>query len=134
MLIGDVNLFPILLSAIIYIFIGGFWYSPTLFGKAWKDLAEKKDEEMRGISIGYLGGFLMALVFSYVLAHIMNLLQVKSLIEGATLAFWFWLGFVATFQFSAVLWEKKPFKLYLINTGFLLVVMIIVGSLLAIWR
>jgi hypothetical protein len=45
-----------------------------------------------------------------------------------------WLGFVTTVQLTTKLFENKPTKLYLINTGYQLVCYLAMGAILARWQ
>ncbi|PYY12158.1 MAG: hypothetical protein DMG69_02135 [Acidobacteria bacterium] len=45
-----------------------------------------------------------------------------------------WLGFVTTIQLTTALFEKKPTKRYLINTGYQLVCYAVMGAILAVWQ
>jgi hypothetical protein len=49
------------------------------------------------------------------------------------IAFAVWLGFVTTVQLTAVLFARKPFKLYAIDTGYQLVCYLVMGIILAVW-
>jgi len=42
-------------------------------------------------------------------------------IGAVELGIWSWIGFVAPAMLGQVLWEQKPFSLYLINAGYWLV-------------
>jgi hypothetical protein len=52
---------------------------------------------------------------------------------GMKVGFAIWLGFVTTVQFTAFLFERKPFLLYVINTGYQLVCYLAMGAILAVW-
>src|SRR3989338_4782125 len=56
-----------------------------------------------------------------------------SLLGGVQLGFWLWLGIAAPLQLGMVLWEGKPVKLYLINTGHTLFNLVLVCAVLAVW-
>jgi len=43
----------------------------------------------------------------------------------------FWIG---TSRLNDVLYERKPFKLYLINVGYYVVIYIIMGAVLGAWH
>jgi hypothetical protein len=43
------------------------------------------------------------------------------------------LGFVAVATLGSVTFEKRPLNLYLINNGFLLLALLLMGALLAVW-
>lgn len=138
MVIADVNFLAVIVSAVIAMAIGAFWYSPFGFGKQWSALmgwTSKKDTEdmKKGATQSYVWGFVAALVTAYVLAVVLGWAVATSVAEGLQVAFWVWLGFFATTQVGAMLWDRKPFKLFAINTGFNLVALLVQGALLAIW-
>ena len=139
-MIGDieVNYLVILVSAIISFIIGALWYS-LLFGKSWtklmgfsaKDIEKTKKKSMAKT---YLIGFVAQLILAYVLANFVIYADAKTFSEGIQVGFFIWLGFVATISLGMILWENKPIKLYLINTGYWLVSLIIQGMILSVWQ
>lgn len=134
MSISDVNLLAVLVSGLIYIVVGGLWYSPMLFGKKWLELSNINPEECKGrMGKAYIGAFILGLIMSFVLALFVKGLHAHTGLEGAKVGFWAWLGLGATIPFSAVLWERKPLALYFMHTGCLLVTMALIGALLAVW-
>ncbi|MEK6955996.1 MAG: DUF1761 domain-containing protein, partial [Nanoarchaeota archaeon] len=66
--------------------------------------------------------------------RLLNLLQTTSPINGAKLALWIWIGFVATVTLSSVLWENKSYKLYLLNNGYNVVNMVVMAVILTLWQ
>jgi len=54
--------------------------------------------------------------------------------SGAFIGFINWLGFIAAPNFAQGIYEQRPVKLFLINSGYWLVGMLITGGLLAVWR
>ena len=55
-------------------------------------------------------------------------------LNGVGVGALFWLGFVATVLMGTVLWEGKSVKLYLINSIYQLINLIIMGIILSIWQ
>ena len=45
-----------------------------------------------------------------------------------------WIGFVVTLEIGELIWEKIPFKLFLIRVGGHLVALSVAGAILAVWR
>ena len=139
-MIGDieVNYLVILVSAIISFIIGALWYS-LLFGKSWtklmgfsaKDIEKTKKKSMAKT---YLIGFVAQLILAYVLANFVIYADAKTFSEGIQVGFFIWLGFVATISLGMILWEKKSIKLYLINTGYWLISLIIQSMILSVWQ
>ena len=127
---------PVLVTAIISMAIGAFWYSPLGFGKVWTTLMGFSDEAMqkakeKGMGKTYLASFIGTLVMTYVLGIFVVALERVTFTQGAQLGFWIWLGFVATTFLNSVLWEGKPLKLYAINISHYLAVLLVAGGILA---
>ncbi len=133
------NYLSVFVTTVVAFVIGALWYSPLLFGDAWKKLLKikvtKKEMEaaMKGMWKVLLGGFFVTLILVFMLDLFMNFLNVVTFSQGVLLGFLIWLGFLATTMFNIVLYEKKPFKLYLINAGHYLAVLLISGGILAVW-
>jgi hypothetical protein len=129
-----VNWIAVLVAAIVSMVIGIIWYGP-LFGKKWMEMSGKTMKDFEGMKskmpIMYLKGFVMALITAYVLATIIGWLGVNTIVDGAVIGVWAWIGFVATVQYGSVLWEGKRHKLFLLNTAQSLVSLIVMGALIA---
>jgi hypothetical protein len=54
--------------------------------------------------------------------------------EGMKSGVLVWLGFVATVQFTAHLFSKKPFNAFLLDTGYQFVTFLAAGAILGAWR
>ncbi|HME87433.1 MAG TPA: DUF1761 domain-containing protein [Candidatus Nanoarchaeia archaeon] len=130
------NLVEILAVAAIVFAIGWLWYSPVLFGNMWLKITKMKKPSknaMKGMWKYMLTGYISTAVMVFITNLFVNSLYVTTFAAGAQLGAVAWLGFVATEQLSMVLWDRKPVKLYLINTAHNLVAMAVAGGILAIW-
>ena len=78
-------------------------------------------------------GLVNALIMAYVLGYYVVALGAIGVVEALMLAFWTWLGFVATTQISGFLWEGKPIKLFLLNTAYSLVTYSVMALILVLW-
>ena len=138
-----VNYVAVLVGAVFSMFLGFLWYGP-LFGKTWAQLQGWTEESMAaakargGMGKKYALMFVGSLVMSFVLAHALIFasvyLQASGVSAGLTAGFWNWLGFIAPVTLSSVLWEGKPWKLWLINNAYYLVYLMAAGVLLAVWK
>jgi hypothetical protein len=138
MLQFDVNYLAVLVSAIVGFFIGMLWYSLLLFGKMWMGLVglgkkELEKEKQKSMVKSMVMAFVAVLVMSYVLAFFVDTANATSIVQGAKIGFWIWLGFIATVMLGMILWENKPCKLYLLNVSHYLVVLVVMGAILAVW-
>ncbi len=138
-----VNYLAILACGIAAMALGFLWYGP-LFGKTWAHLmgwGEMSPEQMKAkqkvAMPGYIASFIGALVMAYVLAHGIAIgnayLGTSGISGGMQGAFWYWLGFVVPITLGTVFWDGKPWKLWLINAGYWLVQLLIMGTILGAW-
>lgn len=134
-----INIWAILVAAVVSFVIGAIWYSPVLFGKEWMALMKISDsditpERKRGMWKSYLVQFIMSIVMYGVLGFIIAATGTISGSDGAFLAFLVWLGFVVPIGISGLLWNRDPFKLFLINTINMLVTMVVGGGIIGAWH
>lgn len=131
----EINYFAVLVAAAINMAVGAFWYSRGVFGSRWSKLIGIKFEEMqkRG-NQGIYVSVITSLVTAFILAHFVRYAGSTSFSDGLVTGFWLWLGFVATMLASAYMFEGRPWKLWQINAGYWLVVLMVNGGLLAAWR
>ena len=135
----DVNYVAVLVSGIAAMIIGGLWYSPILFGNIWTKLSgfTKKDiakaKKQGGMGASYFVTFIGTLVTAFVLSVFVNAANANTATAGAFIGFLAWLGFNATEKLSMVLWECRPFSLYVLNTAHGLVTLVVMGSILAVY-
>jgi hypothetical protein len=135
---GEINYLIVAVAAVANMVLGMIWYSQQLFGKQWMHLMGISREQMqegkkKGMGRSYAVALISSLVMAYVLAMFINLLGVVDASGAWKLAFWIWLGFLATTMLGSVLWERRPIKLYVINTVYYLVSLGIMGSILVWW-
>lgn len=133
----DLNYAAILVAAIAPMLLGMVWYSPALFGKTWVKLLGKNEQEMKKMgkqaTNGYILTFVSALIMSYVLAHFVDYTMSTTAIQGVETGFWLWLGFVATTGMINFVWQNKHRNLYVIDNGYHLVSLMVMGAILAMW-
>ncbi|MBR9699314.1 DUF1761 domain-containing protein [Candidatus Woesearchaeota archaeon] len=136
-MLPTVNWIAIVVVAIVAMLIGMWWYSLKGFGKQWIKLmgiSQRKMKEMsKNAGSSYLLNIIATLVMAYVLALFIAYTSAITFVQGMQTGFWLWLGFIVTVQFGQVLWEKKKFQLFLLNTAYNLVGMLVMGGILAIW-
>jgi len=131
-----IRLEAVLVAAIVAMVVGAFWYSPLGFGEAWMRLTgmKKPTKSMKKkVQKAYALMFVSSLVMSLILAFEVRYNLAVTLLDGAMVGVWLWLGFVATTQLTGVLWQNKSWTLYFIESGYYLVVLAITGALLTVW-
>jgi hypothetical protein len=135
--ICDVNILAIIVSIAVYMALSMVWYGP-LFGKQWIKLvgmtekdAEKARKEggTKTMVMGLVGG----LVIVFVLGMVLKLAMVRSAFDGMMVGALVAVGFVLTNNLNRVLWEKRPIKLFWLNTLHALVTLMVIGAILGAW-
>jgi len=129
-----VNWFGIILAAIAQMVVGFIWYGP-LFGKTWMSMMGINTQRMsrEGMGRTYAIQAVGSLVTAYVLAKLVGMMGAKTLAAGVQAGFWVWLGFVATVTLGSVLYERRSWNLYVLNNGYQLVSLAIMGAILVRW-
>lgn len=128
----ELNPWPILVATLAGFAIGGFWYSPALFGRVWQRAAGLTDQDLarRSPALIFGGAFVLILVAAAELAMFLG--------EGATLAWGLGAGaltavWVACALGVLYLFERRPVSLFLVNAGYWLVTFVAMGGILALW-
>jgi hypothetical protein len=110
-----INYWAIAGAAVANMAVGMLWYG-ILFGKQWRAMMKFTDADMHAMPLtpwqAMLGGLATSLIMGFVLSIMASALLISS---PLALAFWPWLGFVATTQAGTWLWEGKSFKLFAFN-------------------
>lgn len=134
-----INYLAILVVAIINMVLGFLWYG-ALFGKTWMALMGATPEQMeagkakmKSEGWKYYGVLLMAYVLWHSITFAASYLDITGISAGLMAGVWSWLGFVVPVTLSSVLWEGKSWKLWLLNNGYYLVALLVMGSILAAW-
>lgn len=137
MTVTSVNLLAILGAAVFSMIIGFIWYSPIIFGKTWMRLSgvtEEKIKDSKKLMLPMYGlTFLSSLILAYVLALFINLGNETTILQGLTLSFWIWLGFVVTTNLYTVIFASRPIKLYLIDIFYQLLSLFGMSVVLISW-
>jgi len=138
-----INWWALLVTTIMSVIIGSLWFGP-LFGKAWMNalgisMPETMTPEMkRRMNWSYFAVTVGALITNFVLLHSIVFgsayLNISGVAAGFQAAFWNWLGFVAPVVLGSVLWESRPKKYFWITGGYYLVLLLINGVILSVWR
>lgn len=131
-----INYLAVFVTAIVGFAFGALWYGP-LFGKLWLKLMgwNKKELKKRQTKIAakFFAGFVLQFLTALVLSYVLYYAGALTWLEGASVGFYIWLGFVMPFHASAVIWAGKPFKLFCFDACYHLVTLALMGAILAVW-
>ena len=132
----EVNYLAVVVATVISFLFGWAWYGPV-FGKKWMALMGYTKENMTSMKMkpitAMVLGFVSNLVMAYVVAMLAGLLGLSGFGGAFTLAFWVWLGFVATISMGSVLWENRSWSLYCFNVVYQFVLIFIMAMIVVMW-
>ena len=128
-----VNLLAVLVAGIIHMVIGGIWYAPPVFGNLWMKLSGIKPSG-KSPAVPMIVSFIAGLVMAYVLAQLEALLDVSNIAGALLLAFWLWLGFVATIKLIHAMFDGTSLKLYALLVIYDYIVLAVMAVILALWK
>jgi len=120
--------------------LGWIWYSNALFGRKWRALAgiseeyhmqmaQDKKRMWKVMSIYFISLVLMAWALSYAVVFV----GAYSIMDAFWLGLCLWVGFGIPATIGSVLWERKSWKYYGINVGYLLVALLAGSIILTLW-
>jgi hypothetical protein len=116
----DINLFAVAGAAVAAMVVGWLWFG-LIFRKPWTRLAELDARPAAKDYVQYPVALVVNLVGAFVLAYIASASQIAnqvSLLESALYsAVFVWLAFSAGRALITTTFESRPAKLFLINTG-----------------
>lgn len=136
-----VNYTAILVCAILSMVVGAVWYGP-LFGKKWMEIVginphdhEALKKAQRGVWKLYVVQFLITLFQVYVLAYYIAGWEDAS---GLKNALWIWAAFIMPVVAGTAMWNNDSSKIawsrFLIQTGYQLIIFVMFGLILGMWR
>jgi len=136
----NVDPWAIVGAAVASMIIGFIWYSPMLFAKSWMiamgydpDDKSKLEELRKGAGRMYAIAFVLSLIGAFVLAKIISGLTIATPLYGMKVGLAVWAGFVLPVQWTDQMFGRRPFKLFLINTGYQLACYLAMGAILGRW-
>jgi uncharacterized protein DUF1761 len=130
----EVNWIAVALCAVSSLVLGGIWYSPVLFGKAWQQAAGLSDEQAKSGNMAMIFG--LAFLLSLIAAAVFAMFIGTEMTLGAATAAGFSAGlcWVAASYGICYLFERRPLSLWLINGGYHTVQFTLFGLILGLMQ
>ena len=130
-----VNWLAVIVAAVSMFALGGLWYSPVLFGRAWMSANGLTEAEIAKGNMAKIFGF------SFVFSLLMSANLAMFLAEPKTTAAWgATAGFLAGFGWVGLgiaiiaLFERRSWKYIFINAGYMTAAFVLMGLILGAWR
>jgi len=137
----ELNYIAILILSLVSFLGGAFWYGP-LFGKLWMKIhwekpptEQEQKEMMRSMWKMFLMEYIASVLMIFSLACLIGVLPGYS---GMMIGFLAWLGFVVPMTISTIIWggDKRKYwcQKILVSVSYRLVIFILAGYILSLWR
>ncbi|MBS1597099.1 MAG: DUF1761 domain-containing protein [Bacteroidetes bacterium] len=129
-----VNWLAVLVAGISAFIIGGIWYSPALFGKAWMKENNLTIEQIQKSNKGKVYGiaFLLTMIMAVNLAMFLSGPEInlsQGLMYGFLTGVWIFCGIAIVGLF-----EQKSGRYIFINGGYMLAALSLMGAIIGVWR
>lgn len=137
--LATVNWLAVLAAALAAFFLGAIWYT-AMFGKLWvrlQGLTEERQREIQALRPPalFFGGMIVAyFMLAVAVALLVTSFGLTSWTQGVLLGLVLWIGPGAALALTGHLASDRPFGVYLIDAGFQLVALPMMGVILALWR
>lgn len=129
---SQLNYAAIFVAALSTFLLGGLWYSPVLFAKAWMREAGLTEAELgKGVAKVFAGAFTCTLVAAANLAAFLG--SDAGVLWGATAGALAGVGWVGTSLVTVWLFERRSGMLMLIDGGYLAVAYVMMGAVIGAW-
>ncbi len=128
----NINWLSVLIAAISSFIVGGVWYGP-LFGKAWMVAFNYTEEDLKKRSIPKTFGLSLLLAFFAALILDMFIGPEADIVFGGMAGFFAGTGWVATFIGILYLFEMQSLKVFMINAGYCVISLTLMGIILGSW-
>ena len=137
-MLPSIPVLPVVVSAVVVFLLGALWYSPILFAKPWMRAHGHTEEKLREMQTragrAYALSFVCYLVMAVAMSILLHRVGVVSVLTGVKLGALLGFGFAATISLTANLFSDKPLSAYLIDAGYQVVYLVVMGAILAAWR
>ena len=134
----QINFLPVAAAAVVAFLIGGLWYSPLLFAKAWvrahgytdEQVAEMQKGAMKAYAVTLVCDFLIALAIAVLVSYI----HMDRCVQGLKLGLLVWAGFAFPLGLAASMFSQKRITVFYIDTTYQLVYLVLMGAIITVWR
>lgn len=127
----DINFLAVFVAWIIHTAIGLIWFRPNLFGNEWSKATGK---ELKPATKWIIPGFVGHLIMIFVLVILIKLSGITNGPGGMLIGLLAWIGFIVPMEIGELVWEKIPFRLFLMRIGNQLIGISVSGFILGVWQ
>ena len=130
-----INHVAVFVSAIVFFILGWVWYD-LVFGQAWMALTgHSGTAPASSMTTLFITTFILEFVLGYVIAiALADSSNPNPARHGVEFGIFMGLGIFGTMLGVNYVYEGRSFELWAINTGYVVVGMVIMGAIIGAWR
>ncbi|OUS73571.1 hypothetical protein B5G52_04825 [Pseudoalteromonas sp. A601] len=130
---SQVNFFAVLIAALSSFALGGIWYSPLLFQRIWMEACGLTELDLKTIDPKrvFIGSFFLSFFIALSLSLFVGPTPSLGVSVGA--AFIIGVCWVSSAYGITYLFEQRPLKLFLVNSGYHILQFTLMGLVLGLW-
>lgn len=133
-----INFLAVVVAAVVAFLIGGLWYSPLLFAKQWVKAHGYTDEQVAEMQKGAGKAYAVTLVCDFLIALaiavLIGYIHMERCVQGLKLGLLIWAGFAFPLGLIASMFSGKRITVFVIDTAYQLVYLVLMGAILTVWR
>lgn len=133
-IVADFNWLAIIVATVTAFVLGGAWYAEGLFGSAWmQDVGLTEEDTNSANTLKTFGGtFALQLIAAMTLATLIG--ADSTWLSGLHTGLVIGIGFLATAYGVTYLFEQRSLRLYMINGGYNVLLLAIMGTIIGAWH
>jgi len=136
--LANINFLALIVAAVASFALGAIWYSPVLFGKSWQNASGLADEKLRNANMALIFGssFLLIFIMDFGLAVILQGHASRDITACSGFLYGLLIGifFIATSYGINMIYQRKSFLLWAIDSGYQVLYLAMTGAILGAWR
>ena len=136
--LSNINFLALIVAAVASFGLGAVWYSPLLFSKAWQKAVGLSDETLQKANMAVVFGSSFVLIFlmDFGLAVILQGHATRdiSALSGMLYGLLIGLFFIATSYGINMIYQRKSFTLWAIDSAYQVLYLGMTGAILGAWR
>jgi len=131
------NYLAVVVAAVAYWVLGAIWFG-VVFGRQWLQLEHIPPEQVAAMNgaaaaFPYIMSFVLNLIIAFVLAQLCAWRNATTAARGASLGVLLWIGIIGPITYTTNMYEMRPLNLFLLNEGYVLVGLFLMGAILGAW-
>jgi hypothetical protein len=135
--LSDINFLAVIVAALSAFAIGSVWYSPLMFSKSWQNALGLSEDDIKDANMFLIFGtsFVLMFIMAIGLALLFLVLNPNgsTWMLGLKQGLFIGVFFISTSYGVNILYQRKSFKLWAIDSGYQVLLLGLMGTIIGAW-